>query len=100
MSKRLQPLGDRVLVKIDDAEETHGSGLIVKVQTAQEAPKRGTVVAMGPGMVDTHGKLHEPRVSLGDKVMFAMYSGQVIEVEQENFLILKDGDILGVLVEE
>lgn len=99
MGKRLQPLGDRVLVKIDEAEETHGSGIIVKVQTAQEAPKRGTVVATGPGMVDTNGKLHETRVKVGDKIMFAMYSGQVIEVEHEDFLILKDGDILGVLVE-
>lgn len=99
MGQKLNPLGDRVLVKIDEAEETHGSGLIVKVQTAQESPKRGTVVGLGPGMIDTNGKLHEPRVKLGDRVMFAMYSGQVIEVDHEDFLILKDGDILGILVE-
>jgi chaperonin GroES len=99
MGHKLNPLGDRVLVKIDEAEETHGSGIIVKVQSAKEAPKRGTVVALGPGMLDTNGKLHEPRVNIGDRVMFAMYSGQVIEVNHENFLILKDGDILGTLEE-
>ena len=99
MGLRLAPLGDRVLVKIDEAEETHNGGIIVKVQTSLEAPKRGTVVDLGPGLLDTKGNLHKPRVKKGDRIMFAMYSGQVIQVDNEDFLIIKDGDILGTLLD-
>jgi chaperonin GroES len=101
MSFKLQPLGDRILIEVDEEEETMGkSGLIFRPENARDQPLKGTVVATGEGLMDRDGKLHPPRVNVGDKVMFGMYSGQHIEVGVEKFLIIKDGDLLGILVPE
>jgi chaperonin GroES len=93
MSKKLsvKPLADRVIVKADPAEEKTKSGIIIP-DTAKEKPQRGVVLAVGPGKKD------EPTtVKVGDKVLYGKYSGTELNVEGEDFLIMRESDILAVL---
>jgi len=93
MSKKLsvKPLADRVIVKADPAEEKTKSGIIIP-DTAKEKPQRGVVLAVGPGKKD------EPTtVKVGDKVLYGKYSGTELSVEGEEYLIMRESDILAVL---
>jgi chaperonin GroES len=93
MSKKLsvKPLADRVIVKADPAEEKTKSGIIIP-DTAKEKPQRGTVLAVGPGKKD------EPTtVKVGDKVLYGKYSGTELTVDGDEFLIMRESDILAVL---
>lgn len=91
----IQPLADRVLVRPDVAEETTSSGIIIP-DTAKEKPQRGTVVAAGPGKVENGTKV-EMSVKKGDKILYGKYSGTEIALDGEDFLIMRESDILGIV---
>ena len=93
MSK-IKPLGNRVLVKRSKAPTTKGG--ILLPDSAQEKPKEGTVVAVGPGKLDENGKHETMDVQVGDLVLFSAYSGTEVKGEEE-MIILSQDDILGVL---
>ena len=91
----IKPLSDRVLVRPDAAEETTESGIIIP-DTAKEKPQRGTVVAAGPGKVENGTKI-DMSVKEGDKILYGKYSGTEITLDGEEFLIMRESDILGVV---
>ncbi len=92
MSKlNIKPLSDRVVVKPSEAEEKTASGIIIP-DTAKEKPQRGTVVAAGPGKKD------EPvTVAVGDNVLYGKYSGTEITIEGDDYLIMRESDILAIV---
>ncbi|WP_300350548.1 co-chaperone GroES [Clostridium sp.] len=91
----IKPLGDRVVIKRLEAEETTKSGIIV-TGTAKERPQEAEVVAVGPGlMVD--GKRTEMEVKVGDKVLYSKYAGTEVKFEGEEYTILRQDDILAVV---
>lgn len=93
---KITPLADRVVVKpLDDAEEMRG-GLYIP-DTAKEKPQQGEVVAVGPGKLSDEGKRLEPDVSAGDKILYGKYSGTEVTVEGEQYLILRESDILAII---
>ena len=93
---KIKPLSDRVLVKRFKAEASKGG--IILPDSAQEKPKEGEVVAVGPGRTDESGKREPLCVKKGDRVLFSSYAGTEIKEGDEEFLILSEKDILGVLV--
>lgn len=96
--KNIKPLNKRVLVKRSRAVATKGG--ILLPESAQEKPKEGEVVACGPGIHDEDGKLQPLAVKVGDRVLFSSYAGTEVKTEQteeEEYLILSEEDILGVL---
>lgn len=91
---KVQPLEDRVLVTIDEQEQTTASGLVIP-ETAKEKPQQGSVVAVGPGKrSDATGDLIEVDVAAGDTVLFSKYGGTEVKVEGQEYLILSARDIL------
>lgn len=92
---RLVPLGDRVVLKQVVAEETTKSGIVLPGQT-KEKPQQAEVVAVGPGGV-VDGKEVEMLVSVGDMVIFAKYAGTEVELDGENYLVVKQNDILAII---
>ena len=92
----LKPLNDRVLVKRLESEERTASGLYIP-DTAKEKPSKGEVVAVGPGKRDEAGKLLPMDVKVGDRVLFGKYSGQTVKVGGEEFLVMREEDIMGVV---
>jgi chaperonin GroES len=96
MSKKLKPLGDRLVVKPTEQEEVTASGLVLP-ETAKEKPQQGSVVATGPGRRDDDGKRIEMDVAVDDIVLYAKYAGTEVKIEGEKLLILKESDVLAVL---
>lgn len=94
---KIRPLGDRLVIKRLEAEQTTKSGIILP-DSAKEKPQEAKVVAVGPGgMVD--GKEVKMEVKVGDTVLFSKYSGNEIKLEGEEFTILKQDDVLAVVEE-
>ncbi len=94
---KLRPLADRVIVEPLEQEEKTTSGLLLP-ETAKEKPQEGMAVAIGPGRWDEDGKKRvEMEVSLGDKVVFAKYSGSEIKLNEKKYLIMSEKDILAVV---
>ena len=93
----IKPLGDRVLVQPLDEKEVVKGGIIIP-DTAKEKPQEGTVVAVGTGKRDDSGKLIEFTVKVGDKVLISKYGGTEVKVEGESYLIMREDDILGIVV--
>ncbi|GIV58507.1 MAG: 10 kDa chaperonin [Rhodothermaceae bacterium] len=93
----IKPLGDRVVVKPLPAEEKTASGLFIP-DTAKEKPQRGTVVAVGPGRVENGTKI-EMSVKEGDTVLYGKYAGTEIRLGDEEYLIMRESDILGIIEE-
>ena len=91
----LLPLGDRVVLKQVVAEETTKSGIVIPGQT-KEKPQQAEVVAVGPGGV-VEGKEIEMLVSVGDTVIYSKYAGTEVEVDDEEYIIVKQSDILAVI---
>ncbi len=92
---KLVPLGDRVVLKQIEAEETTKSGIVLPGQT-KEKPQQAEVIAVGPGgMVD--GKEVTMLVSVGDKVIYSKYAGTEVELDGEEYLVVKQNDILAVI---
>lgn len=95
--QNLRPLADRVIVEASIQDETTASGLLLP-ETAKEKPQEGTVLAVGPGRWDEDGKKRLPlEVAVGDKVIFAKYSGTEIKISDKKVLILSEKDILAVV---
>ena len=93
---QIRPLHDRVIVKRLDSERTTASGIVIP-DNAAEKPDQGEVIAVGPGRRDENGKLIAMDVKVGDRVLFGKYSGQAVKVDGEEFLVMREEDIMGVL---
>lgn len=90
------PLKDRVLIKRMDQEERSPGGIIIP-DTAKEKPVEGEVLAVGSGVRDEHGNLHELDVKVGDRVLFAKWGGNEVKIQGEDYIVMKESDILGIL---
>ncbi|MEA2711566.1 MAG: chaperonin GroES [Phycisphaerales bacterium] len=93
---KLRPLQDRVIVKQSEAEEKTKSGILLP-DTAKEKPTKGKVTAVGPGKLDDKGKPMELGVRVGDTVYYGKYSGTDVEIDGQKLVILREGDVLGIL---
>ena len=94
---KLRPLDDRVVVQPMEAEEVTAGGIVLP-DAAQEKPQRGKVIATGPGKLLDSGKRGELSVTVGDEVIFGKYGGSEVEVDGEEFKILRESDILAKVV--
>jgi chaperonin GroES len=93
---KIQPLADRVVVQaLEEAEQMRG-GLYIP-DTAKEKPSQGTVVAVGPGKVSDEGVRMEMDVKVGDKVLYGKYSGTDVTLDGDEYLILRESDILAIV---
>jgi chaperonin GroES len=90
------PLHDRVLVRRIDSEETTAGGLIIP-DSAKEKPQEGEVIACGEGARKDSGELIEMVVKAGDKILFGKWSGTEVKIDNEDLLIMKESDILGII---
>ncbi|GIX07061.1 MAG: 10 kDa chaperonin [Candidatus Poribacteria bacterium] len=93
------PLYDRVLVKRIEEEEQKIGGIVIP-DTAKEKPQQGEVIAVGEGRVLDNGERQKPDVQVGDKVLFGKYAGTEVKYGDEEYLILREEDILAKIVEE
>jgi chaperonin GroES len=93
---KFRPLHDRVVVERIEAEARTAAGIIIP-DNAQEKPQRGEVVAVGPGGRDESGKLIPTDVRVGDQVLFGKWSGTEVKIDEVEYLIMKENDIMGVL---
>ena len=95
-STKIAPLSDRVVVRaLEEAEQMRG-GLYIP-DTAKEKPQLGEIVAVGPGRVSDSGERIKPELKAGDKVLYGKYSGTEVTVDGEQYLILREADVLAVL---
>ena len=93
---QFRPLHDRVVVKRIDAEEKTKGGIIIP-DSAKEKPQEGEVISVGKGKSNDEGKVFPLDVKAGDRVLFGKYSGTEIKIDGEDFLIMKEDEVLGVL---
>lgn len=93
---QVRPLHDRVLVKRQLEEEKSKGGIIIP-DTAKEKPIQGEIIAVGTGRVTEDGKVRPLEVKKGDKVLFGKYSGTEIKIEGDDFLMMREEDILGII---
>ncbi|HMU96247.1 MAG TPA: co-chaperone GroES [Elusimicrobiota bacterium] len=93
---KIRPLGDRVLVKPLDKEKQERGGLIIP-DTAKEKPQEGEIVAAGKGKVSDDGKVLPMDVKAGDRILYGKYSGTEIKIDGDDYLIMHQDDILGIL---
>ena len=93
----LQPLGDRLIVEVLEEEETTVSGIVLP-DTAKEKPQRGRVLAVGPGGRDEDGNYIRMDLEVGDEIVFSKYGGTEVKVGVEEFLILRESDVLAKVV--
>ena len=91
-----RPLHDRVVVRRIEADEKTAGGIIIP-DTAKEKPQEVEVIAVGPGARDDSGKVHPLDVKPGDRILFGKWSGSEVKIADEELLIMKESDILGVL---
>lgn len=96
MAVSLKPLGDRVIVQPKAKEETTRSGIVLP-DTASEKPQEGTVLSVGPGRVLDNGKRVSMDVKAGDAVLFAKYSGSEVKLDGEEYLVIRESDLLAVV---
>ncbi len=96
MSK-IRPLGDRVIVKRDEEAEQKSVGGIIIPDTAKEKPQRGTIIAVGNGVLNEKGERIPMEVKAGDQVLFSKYAGNEVKIDGEEYLIIRENEILGIL---
>ena len=96
MKVKVKPLGDRILVKRVEAEEKTAGGIVLP-DTAKETPKEGVVEAVGRGKVLDSGKLQALVLKKGDRVLFASYAGNEIKLDGDEYLIMREEDVLAVV---
>ncbi|HTX53862.1 MAG TPA: co-chaperone GroES [Candidatus Baltobacteraceae bacterium] len=94
--KKFKPLQDRIVVSRLEEKATKKGGIIIP-DTAKEKPQEGEVIALGPGKVTKDGKLQPMSVKVGDKILFGKYSGSEIKLDDEEYLIMREEDVLGIL---
>jgi chaperonin GroES len=95
---KFRPLHDRIVIKRIEANAKSAGGIIIP-DTAKEKPQQGEVVAVGPGGRDETGKLIPIDVKAGDRVLFGKWSGTEVKIDDDEYLIMKESDVMGVLVE-
>ena len=93
---KIRPLQDRIIIKRLDEEEKTKGGIIIP-DSAKEKPLEAEVVAVGRGKALDDGKIREPEVKVGDRILFGKYSGTEIKIEGTDHLILREDDILGIV---
>ena len=93
---KIQPLADRVVVKALEETEQMRGGLYIP-DTAKEKPQQGEIIAVGPGKVGDDGVRIEPEVEVGNRVLYGKYSGTEVNVEGEEYLILRESDVLAII---
>lgn len=93
---KVQPLGGRILVKRIEAEEKTAGGIVVP-DTAKEKPKEGEIISLGTGKVNEKGEKEPFNVKKGDKILFESYAGTEVKIDGEEYLIMKEDDILGII---
>ena len=96
VSVSLRPLGDRVVVKALAREAVTKSGIVLP-DTAKEKPQEGKILAVGPGKVLDDGKRVTLEVQVGQRVLFAKYAGTEVKIDGEEYLILRESDIMGIV---
>lgn len=96
---KIRPLGDRVVVEPLEAEEKTKGGIILP-DTAKEKPQEGKVVAVGKGKLNDKGELIPMEVKVGDKVLYGKYSGTEVTVDDKQYIILREDDILAIVEEK
>jgi chaperonin GroES len=96
VSVNIRPLGDSVVVKPLSRETVTKSGLVLP-ETASEKPQEGEIVAVGQGKLLDNGKRVQPEVSVGQRVLFAKYAGTEVKVDNQEYLILRESDIVGIV---
>ena len=93
----IRPLHDRVLVKrLEDQEKKSAGGIIIP-DTAKEKPQEGKVIAVGDGKIMENGAKQPMNVKAGDRILFGKYSGTEVKIDNEDYLIMREDDILGIL---
>ena len=93
---KFRPLHDRVVIRRVEQEAKTAGGIIIP-DTAQEKPQEGEVIAVGPGARDERGEIQRPDVRAGDRVLFGKWSGSEVRIDNEEYLIMKEADLLGVI---
>lgn len=96
---KLQPLGDRVVIKAIEREEVTKGGIVLP-DTAKEKPQEGEVIAVGPGRLTEDGKRIAMEVKVGERIVYARYAGTEIRLDDEEFIILRESDILAKKVKK
>ncbi len=91
----LRPLADRVVVKPVQAEEKTKGGIVLP-DTAKDKPQEGEVIAVGPGRILDNGTKIAPEIKVGDRIIYSKYSGSEIKIEGDEYLIIRESDILAV----
>lgn len=92
----IRPLHDRVVIKRVEEERTSSGGIVIP-DTAAEKPQRGEVVAVGKGKPLDDGSARAPEVKVGDKVLFGKYAGTEVKIEDEDYLVMREDDVVAVL---
>ncbi|MFH1426935.1 MAG: co-chaperone GroES [Patescibacteria group bacterium] len=93
----IRPLGDKIIVKPIEKENITKSGIIIPDTADKERPEQGEVIAIGPGKILDNGQRAEMNVQIGNKVLFKKYSPDEFKLEDEELLVLSEGDIIGVI---
>jgi chaperonin GroES len=93
---KLQPLGDRVVVEREASEEVTAGGIVLP-DSAKDKPARGTIVSVGDGRLLEDGTRGQIQVAVGDRVIFNSYAGESFQVEDDEFLLMREDDILAVI---
>ena len=93
---KIRPLGDRILVKAEEPKEKKIGGIIIP-DTAKEKPQEGTVIAAGNGKIGKDGKVIPMEIKVGDKVLYGKYSGTEVKINDEEYLIMREEDVLAII---
>ena len=96
---KIKPLGDRILVKRLEEEEQKRGGIIIP-DTAKEKPQRGEIVAVGPGKMNDDGKRQKLEVKVGDTVLIGKYAGTDVTIDEEDYVIMREEDVLAILTDK
>src|SRR5437773_10876603 len=96
MAVKLTPLHDRILVRRVEEEETTRGGIVIP-DTAKDKPQEGEVIAVGKGKINEEGKIRPLDVKEGDRILFGNYSGSEIKLDGEEFIIMREEEVLGIL---
>src|SRR5213594_2676546 len=96
MAVKLTPLHDRILVRRVEEEETTRGGIVIP-DTAKDKPQEGEVIAVGKGKINEEGKIRPLDVKEGDRILFGKYSGTEIKLDGEEFIIMREEEVLGIL---
>jgi chaperonin GroES len=93
---RLQPLGERLVVQREESEQTTAGGIVLP-DSAKEKPARGTIVAIGTGKLLDDGSRSKSQLSVGDRVLFTSYAGENVEIDDVEYLLMREDDVLAVV---